>query len=91
MGILDYIAEVSLDTMRPEYFSNSFQQHPNDDIALAHEDDQAKDGPRSGAHKHHFIAVMWRQTQRQDVLTADAVENFLRQYDIPVQTKEGRT
>ena len=39
MGILDYIAEVSLDTMRPEYFSNSFQQRPNDNIALAHEDD----------------------------------------------------
>ena len=39
MGILDYIAGVSLDTMRPEYFSNSFQQCPNDNIALAHEDD----------------------------------------------------
>ena len=39
MGILDYIADVSLDTTRPEYFSNSFQQRPNDDIALAHEDD----------------------------------------------------
>ena len=39
MGILDYIAKVSLDTMRPEYFSNSFQQRPNDDIALAHEED----------------------------------------------------
>ena len=39
MGILDYIAEVSLDTMRPDYFSNSFQQRPNDNIALAHEDD----------------------------------------------------
>ena len=39
MGILDYIAEVSLDTMRPGYFSNSFQQRPNGDIALAHEDD----------------------------------------------------
>ena len=38
MGILDYIAEVSLDRMRPEYLSNSFQRRPNDDIALAHED-----------------------------------------------------
>ena len=42
MGILDYIAEVSLDTTRPKYFSNSFQQRPNDDIALAHEDDLKK-------------------------------------------------
>ena len=39
MGILDYIAEVSLDTIRPKYFSNSSQRRPNDDIALAHEGD----------------------------------------------------
>jgi hypothetical protein len=32
---------------------------------------------------------MWRLSQRQDVLTADAVETFLRENELPVRTVHG--